>query len=281
MKVKSLKVKTIPKEAESEPFTSQVIHYDREGREIAHYDYSGAGRLEGKSETKFDQHGQVVEEATYQDESQIAERKLYTRNEKGGIVRVDISFSDGSQSVRTVDRDDINHTENIVEVDEEEEMESREFQQFSPDGKLVVRELYDYHNKLLEAFEYFYDEEGRLITRKQLDNRRKLLIETEFRYNAADQIEFRANRNRKGQLSDFLKIEYNELGQVTRQNLSGQYFFSFQYDGNGNIVVEERYLGEALDHRTSYEYNAQNQLVQEDQPELIKEYHYELYDEEC
>ena len=107
------------------------------------------------------------------------------------------------------------------------------------------------------------------------------MIETEFRYNAADQIEFRANRNRKGQLSDFLKIEYNELGQVTRQNLSGQYFFSFQYDGNGNIVVEERYLGEALDHRTSYEYNAQNQLVQEDQPELIKEYHYELYDEEC
>lgn len=276
--IRSLKVSTFPKDEESEPFVSQVINYDQAGNEIARYEYNGPGMFESKVETKFNENGQVIEITTYLDEHQIAERKVYSRNKDGQIERVNIEFTDGSVSVQTIERDEENLTENWIERDEDDELESREFLKFNADGKVILRELYDFNDKLTEAYEYEYYPDGETSVRRHLDERRKLILETEFKYSETGLLLLRVSRNRKGDLSDYLKIEYNESGQVIRQSFSGKYTFVYEYDDQGNAVVEEEFTGDMMDNRITSEYDAENRIVLEDQVKFSKQYDYEFYD---
>ncbi|MFO7615690.1 MAG: hypothetical protein R6V75_00390 [Bacteroidales bacterium] len=278
-KLRSLTVTTHPKDGESEPFISQIIHYDRLGNEIAHYEFRGPDEFDSKTETRYDPEGRILEQTTYQDVNDILERKVYARDELGRVARVDIFYPDGSLSVQTIERDEAARTENWIERDEEDELESREFLKFNEKGQVILRELYDYRDKLTEAYEYEFDESGNLIRRRQLDDRRKLIIETEFQYNESGLLLLRANRNRRGDLSDYLKMEYNEQGQVVKHSFSGKYTFLFEYDEQGNVAVEEQYQGSQLDNRTTYEYNSLNRVLIEEQASLIKTYAYDEFEE--
>jgi len=276
--LRSLRVTTFPKDEDSESYISQIVHYDRAENEIARYEYHGPNEFESKVETRFNENNQVVEVATYLDEHEIAERKVYVRNQNGQIEQVNIEFSDGSISVQTIERDADNNTENWIERDEDGELESREFLKFDKDGKVILRELYDFNDKLTEAYEYEYNPDGEMSIRRQLDDRRKLILETEFKYSESGMLLLRVSRNRRGDLSDFLKIEYNEKDQVVRQSFSGKYNFVYEYDEKGNAVIEEEFSGDILDNRITSEFDANNQVVLEDQVKFSKRYEYEYYD---
>jgi hypothetical protein len=277
--LRSIRVTTIPKDSELEPFVSEIVHFDRKGNEIARYEYKGPGEFESKTETKFNEQGRVMEETTYQDEDEIMERKTFTRNELGIADQIHIEYSDGSYAIQRVERGP--DTENWIEEDEEGELESREFLKFDSAGRVILRESYDYRDKLTEAIEYEYDGDGKQIKRRQFDERRKLLLETEFRYNESGQLILRASRNRKGDLSDYLKIEYNEMGKPIRQVFSGKVTYLFEYDQNGNPIVEEHYIGDSLlEDRITFEYDANNRVVLEEQTKLTKQYEYEYFEGE-
>jgi len=276
--LRSLRVTTFPKDEDSESYISQIIHYDRAGNEIARYEYHGPDEFESKVETRFNENNQVIEATTYLDEHEIAERKVYVRNKDGQIEQVNMEFTDGSVSVQTVERDAENNTENWIERDEEDELESREFLKFDKEGKVILRELYDFNDKLTEAYEYEYHPDGKMSIRRQLDNRHKLILETEFKYSESELLVLRVSRNHRGDLSDFLKIEYNDKNQVVRQSFSGKYNFVYEYDEQGNAVVEEEFSGDTMDNRITSEFDANNQVVLEDQVKFSKRYEYEYYD---
>jgi antitoxin component YwqK of YwqJK toxin-antitoxin module len=63
-----------------------------------------------------------------------------------------------------------------------------------------------------------------------------------------------------------------------RQSFSGKYVFLFEYDANGNPIVEEQYSGDQLDNRITSEYDANNRLVLEEQMKMSRRYEYEFYD---
>ncbi|MFA5815456.1 MAG: hypothetical protein WC865_07530 [Bacteroidales bacterium] len=277
--LRSLRVTTFPKDEDSESFISQIVHYDRAGNEIARYEYHGPDEFESKVETRFNENNQMVEVTTYMDEHEIVERKVYVRNKDGQIEQVNIEFTDGSVSVQTIERDEENNNENWIERDEDDELESREFLKFNAEEKVILRELYDFNDKLTEAFEYEYNPDGEMSTLRHLDERRKLILETEFKYAESGLLLLRASRNRKGELSDYLKIEYDDNGRPVKQSFSGKYTFLFEYDENGNPIVEEEYIGDSLlDNRTTYEYDANNRVVLEEQVKFSKRYEYEYYD---
>jgi len=276
--LRSLRVTTLPKEEETDSFVSQIIHYDRSGNEIARYEFRGPDEFESKVETKFNEKNEVIEVTTFLDEHEIAERKVYSRNANGKIERVDIEFTDGSVSIQTIERDPNENTENWIERDEEDELEAREFIKFNSDGKVILRELYDFNDKLTEAFEYEYNTAGEISKRRHLDNRRVLILETEYRYSESGMLLLRVSRNRRGDLSDFLKIEYNDKDQVVRQSFSDKYVFQYEYDEQGNTIVEEEYSGGMMDNRITSEYDADNRLVLEDQVKYSKQFEYEYYD---
>ncbi|MDD4645483.1 MAG: hypothetical protein PHY99_05805, partial [Bacteroidales bacterium] len=271
-------VTTFPKDEELESYVSQIIHYDQAGNEIARYEFRGPGVFESKTETKFNENNQVIEATTYLDEHEIAERKVYIRNQEGKVEHIDIEFSDGSISVQNVERDEENHTENWIELNEDDELESREFFKFDANGNMILRESYDFNDKLTEVMEYEYNQNGLVSLRRQLDERRKLILETEFKYSESGSLLLRASRNRRGDLSDYLKIEYNDRDQVVRQSFSGKYNFIYEYDEQGNPVVEEEYSGDQLDNRITSEYNADNKIILEDQIKYSKQFEYEYFD---
>lgn len=276
--LRSLRVTTFPKDEDTKSFVSQIIHYDRTGNEIARYEYQNADEFESKVETRFNENNQLVEVTTFLDEHEIAERKVYDRNEDGQIQQVNIGFTDGSVSVQTIERDEENRTENWIERDEEGELESREFLKFNQEGKVILKEMYDFNDKLTEVFEYEYNPDGEISIRRHLDERRKLILETDYKYSESGLLVLRVSRNRRGDLSDFLKIEYNEKGLPVRQSFSGKYIFLFEYDANGNAVVEEQYAGDILDNRITSEYDGNNRLVLEDQLKMTRRFEYEYYD---
>ncbi|MCK9325909.1 MAG: hypothetical protein M0P69_10490 [Bacteroidales bacterium] len=276
--LRSMTVTTHLKDEETDPYISQIVHYDQQGLEVAHYEFRGPDEFESKTETRYDSQGKIVEQTTYQNEQEILERKVFTRDEAGRVTRVDISYPDGSLSVQTIERDEETRTENWIEKDEDGELESREFLKYDEKGQITLREWYDYRDKLTEAYEYQYDEAGNLILRRHLDERRKLIVVTDFQYNEAGLLVLRANRNRRGELSDYLKMEYNEKGQPIKHSFSGKYTILFEYDEQGNVAVEEQYQGSELQNRITYEYNNLNRVLIEDQATLIKTYAYVDYD---
>ncbi len=275
--LKSVKISNTPKGESGEPWVSQILQYDRHGRELANYQYSAPGVFESKTEYRYDENGRLLEETTYQDEHEIAERKTFQLDPAGEPERISIDFNDGSQSFRIRVKDPDNRTENWIEQDEDGEQENRECKTFDAEGNLLLKEVYDHRDKLTEAFEYEHNASKQVVRRLQLDNRKKLVIETRFSYTTGGLLELRANYNRKGQLSDFIKIEYDDHGRVFRQNISNKFFFEFEYDQNGNTIVEERYTGEELEHRTTYSYDKNNRVVLEEHPDMIREFTYEYY----
>lgn len=276
--VKSLRVTTTPKDEDSESYISREVFYDRNGNEIAVHEYRGAGEFESKVETKFNEANQVIEVTTYLDENDIAERKVYIRNQEGKVEKVNIEFTDGTVSVQLIERDAENRTENRIERNEDDELESREFIRFNAEGKAILRELYDFNDKLTEAFESEYNSDGEISVLRHLDDRRKLILETEFKYSDTGSLLLRVSRNRRGDLSDFLKIEYNDQDQVVRQSFSGKYTFVYEYDELGNPIVEEEFSGDVMDNRITSEYDANSLIVFEDQLKFSKRFEYEFYD---
>jgi YD repeat-containing protein len=277
--LRSTRITTHPKDSEDKPFVSQIINYDRQGNEINHVEYRGAGEFESKMEFRFNENNRILEETSYQDEVEILERKVFIRNEMGQVERIDIEYSDGSVSVLTVERNEKENSENWIERDEEDEQESREFLKYDKDGRAILKESYDYRDKLTEAFEYEYDESGKMTKQRHLDDRRKLILETEFRYNEFGKPTLKASRNRKGALSDFLKIEYNENGLPEKQSFSGRYTYTYEYDERGNVVEEKHYIGDSvLDEVITSEYDANNRIILEDQAKLSRKFEYEFYE---
>ena len=98
-----MRVTTFPKDSEGESFVSLIVHYDRLGNEIARNEYKGPDEFESKVETRYDENSKVIEETTWQDEHEIMERKVYTRDERGRVTRVEIEYADGSLAVQTVE----------------------------------------------------------------------------------------------------------------------------------------------------------------------------------
>ncbi len=276
-KPKKLEVITINLDGSS--YTSELSKFDENGNVIENIEFEEDASVQNKTISKYDDENRLLEEIIWLDGEIVSEHKKYMRNEDGSIDRIEINYQDESTAIQYTKKDEEKHTEEWIEEDENGELESRELVQNDHSGKILSREVFDYRNKLKEAFEFIYNENGYLVTRKQLDNKRKLFLVTEYQYDENKNIIFRANRNRKGVLSDFLKMDYDENGQVIKQNISGKYSFNYEYDLNGRTVLEERYLADnELEYQSRFEYDEDGRMTKEVNLEFTKEYRYEFFE---
>ena len=224
-KVKKLEV-TIT-DIEGKSFTSEITSFDENGNTIENIEFEDEGIIQNKVLTKYDDKNRLLEELVYTDGNFLSEHKKHIYNGDGKLDRLEINYQDGSTSVQYMKKNADNNSEEWIEEDEDGELESKEVVHNDQDGRIVKREVFDYRNKLKEAFEFEYDENGDLVERKQFDHRRKLIMITEYEHDENKNLVFRANKNRKGKLSDFVVIDYDENGQVIKQNIGGKYSFVF------------------------------------------------------
>ncbi len=264
---------------DGDSYIVELYRYDEHGNIIENIEYEENGSIQTKIVSTFDKENRPLEEMSWQDGEMISEHKKHIRKEDGSLERVEIAYQDGSTAIQYMKKDKEKNTEEWIEEDEDGELESRELVQHDKSGKVLTREVFDYQNKLKEAFEFTYDENGDLDTRKQLDKKRKLVLITEYEYDENKNLTYRANRNRKGVLSDFLKINYDDNGQVIRQNISGKYAFEFEYDSEGRTVLEERYLpNDEMEYQSRFEYDEDGRMTSEINLSFSKKYMYEYYE---
>ena len=279
----SSKVKTIETRIQTKDdqnYLSEISEIDLYGNTTLNKEYNSEGELESSIESLFDSEGRLIEQKQLIENGELADHKFHFRNESGEIIRTETLFQGGSKSIQTMVFDQEKNTEELLEVDEDGELESKEINHLSEEKHIELKEIYNYDNKLTEAFKYEYDQKGQLIRRDQLDHRKKLLVYTEYEYDESGRTVFRANRTRKGRLSEFLKTEYDENGAVIKQNFSGKFFFIFEYDKKGNTVLEERYnTDDQMEYQSRFEYDENNLLQREVNLEFTRELSYQFHEE--
>lgn len=275
---KAKKLEVVTSYPDGRSFTSETNLYDEKGNIVENIEYDEDGSIQNKIVAKFDNENRQLEEMIWNDGEIVSEHKKIIRKEDGSIDRTEIHYQDGSTAIQFTRKDSDHNTEEFIEEDEDGELESREFIKYDGSGNIILREVYDYQNKLVEAFEYTYGENGDLETRRQLDKRRKLVLINEYEYDENKNLIYRATSNRKGVLSDFLKMDYDENGNVIKQNISGKYSFVFEYDHEGRTVLEERYLADdQLEYQSRFEYDQDGRMTKEVNLEFTKEYKYEYF----
>ena len=273
--VKKIEIHTHP--VGEEIYLKEISEFDERGNLILQEEYLPDGSIENKTESWYDGDNRILEEKQYTDEGVLADHKKYNRNEQGELLKVEIAYQDGSKAFQTSHIDPDSLLETIEEKDEDDELEFRELNQYNSDKQLLSKEVYDFNNKLKEAFTYEYNSDGNLVKRAQFDHKRKPELQTEYKYNENGLMVYRANRNRKGKLSDFLKVEYDSKGQVVKQSFSDNFFFVFEYDTNGNAVLEERLsANNEMEYQSRFEYDENKQLIKEINAGFTREltYHY-------
>ena len=276
-KPKKLEVTYTNRDGDS--YTSELYRYNEHGNTIENIDFEEEGIVQNKIISKFDDQNRLLEEVVFADGEIMTEHKKHIRKEDGSLDRIEINYQDGSTSVQYMKKDEEKNTEEWIEEDEDGELESREVIQNDVSGKIIKREVFDYRNKLKEAFEFSYGNNGDLVERKELDHKRKLVFVTEFEYDENKNLTYRANRNRKGVLSDFIKTFYDDKGQVIRQNISGKYAFEFEYDSEGRTVLEERYLpNDEMEFQSRFEYDEDGRMTSEINLNFTKTYKYEFFE---
>lgn len=265
---------------EIKEYLSEIIEYDILENPIIQEEYTPEGEIELRIHSSYDSKGNLIEQKQTIENGELADHKIFHRNDSGKVIRTEIFFQDGSKSIVNLIKDPEKNTEEHVEVDEDGELESRELNYLNENKQIILKETYSYENKLTEAFKYEYNQKGMLIRRDQLDQRKKLFLYTEYEYDEYGRTVFRANRNRKGKISEFLKVDYDDKGQVIKQNFSGKYFFIFEYDQKGNTVLEERYDAEnQLEYQSRFEYDENNRLTREVNLEFTREITYQYHEE--
>lgn len=260
------------------PYVSEVREYDERGNLVLEEEYADQGTLQNRTRSVFDEHNRLIEQTQIIEGEELADQKIFVRNEQGDITLTEVRYPDGSLSRIRQETDTEALTETLVEEDEDGELESREVNYYNQNKQLIAREIYDFSDKLTEAFTFEYDPNGHLIRRDQLDKRKKLILYTAYQYDDQGRTIRRTNFNRKGKVSDYLLIQYNEAGQVVRQDFSGQFYFTFAYDADGRTVLEERYqAGGEREYQIRFEYSAEGELIRESTDEQVKEIQYTYY----
>jgi len=264
---------------EDNTYKSSRTEYDIAGNIILEEEYSEEGEIESKIESVFDKKSNLIEQKQYTDNELLTDHRVMVRDEEGILLQTNVFFSDGSKSILTKSLDEAQNLEETKEIDEDGQLESREVHHFNGDKQTILHEIYNFDNKLTEAFRFTYNDQGRVARREQLDQRKKLLLYTDFTYDEEGRTTLRTNHNRKGKLSDFLKVDYDEKGQVIEQNFSGKFFFKFEYDTKGNTVLEERMnANNEIDYQSRFEYDEDNNLKQEINLQFSKVLSYEYFD---
>ena len=265
--------------SEDHTYKSSHTEYDIAGNIILEEEFSEDGELETKIESVFDSKNRLIEQKQYTDNDVLTDHRVMILDEDGMLIQTNVFFSDGSKSIITKSVDEAQNLEETKEIDEDGQLETREVLHFDDNKQTILHEIYNFDNKLTEAFRFTYNDQGRVSRREQLDQRRKLLLYTDYTYDEEGRTTVRTNHNRKGKLSDFLKVVYDEKGQVVEQNFSGKFFFKFEYDTKGNTLLEERMNADnVIEYQSRFEYDENNNLKQETNLQFTKVLSYEYFD---
>ena len=284
----------IPEEEHGDEFLFSEIKYDEKGNIIEESNYTSENRLEERKNYKYDENGKLIEEIILHATEDFEEKRKIIRDEKGHSIEEIKEYPDGTTERTIIKRDEKENIIEIIELDEDDEQESRQVFTYDERNNLRSHVKLDMDGDIIESTECECDDKGNIIAKKEILPEEGLEVRSEIEYDDRGR-EIRSTAyNEEGEKISEVEIVYDEqdnhIETVSKDyiNRADSRRIVFSYEDKN--CVEEKVLtlnGEVL-RQVNYCYDENGNLIEEEslQPDYSKggkqafkkKYEYEYYE---
>ena len=202
--------------------TRHTIAYDNAGNVVAEADYDEDNVLQNRDEKRYDKTNKLVETKRYSRSGELVRRDVYTYDAQGRLAEiVEYDTFDNLEGREVYTYGDNGRDNEKVVYNAIGALDSRVVERYDERGNCVELSTYDV-NGLTESFAYAYDEANNLLEETRSTTNGLVLSQTSLKYND------------KG-----LLIEY-----IDNDKFNGQYSVtSYRYDDKDNLIEKMSYSG--------------------------------------
>jgi len=152
--------------------------FDQDGNILKEMKYNRFGEFEEMLRYGYDEKGNLIHESYYPEENELAEEKIFERNDAGQVVRALKKYQDGSVDTIAYEYDDSNQLVKKITTTDEGDVEQVE--EFTwENGTLINHEILDEAGNLLSVPETIqpatnptritHNEKGQVVREEELD----------------------------------------------------------------------------------------------------------------
>ncbi len=268
---------------------SKYLHseqkYNNNGDIILSATYEENETLIEKNIIHFNEEGQKISSEYYIEEDSVSEKTKSEYNDKKELIKENIIFADSSETETSFEYKD-GHIIAMISFDpEEDEVIESTRREINDAGKILKEEKFEY-GELVSSQENKYDKEGHLLLRKTFDPESGGIIEEKYSVQN-NKIHSWTKTFPNGQIEEFNNT-FNEKGEIQKIEYKGLKYTSqteLEYDDKANIISEKESLenGTVLVHvQRKFEENLLlqnktfvNRMGQAPDLEYLMEYVYE------
>jgi len=234
--------------------------------------YTGDGEIETASGYKFNESNILIEEIHYLNETDVAERLVYKSNNNGDLSEIETTYSDGSKTIKKINRN--GQVLSVVILDEDNKLEGEEIRKFDEQGNVLEEVIYNENKNIKQKSLYEYDSKGQLINKTEFGENEDFVIRKTFDYNNKGYMIKKSHFSEHGKLINVVTAEYNEEGELILQQYDNKYLIKITYDDKNRKIKDETMnlsnnLVEAL---KVYEYDENDFLIEEISYEMGQQY---------
>ena len=201
--------------------------------ETKYDDYS-----ETKTTYKYNKDGFLTEIIEYDSLDNLENKKVYEYNENGKTL----SISEITGSGKLTSKSTYTYDSNNLLIHEKNTGDSTysnyEYTyEYDDKGNKVLENYYDEDGELSSAYKYEYDDEGNIIKKAEYDDEGELRRTYEYTYD---------DNGNKTELKYYTGYGYGQY--------DGDYKIIYEYDKNGYLIKETKYVAESYGDKCEYEH---------------------------
>lgn len=256
-------------------YKSSYQEYDHNQNVIKDIIYTEDGEFETASEYKFNEANVLLEEIHYLNETDVAERLAYIYDDNENLNEIEITYSDGSKSIKKTSKN--GQVLSVTIVDENNNLEGTEIRKIDANGNVVEEIIYDENKNIQQKFLHIYDSEYQIISTTEFGVNEGFIIKKVFEYDGQKHIIKETHYSERGKQINVIISEYNEQGELCSQQYDNNYAIKISYDEEGRRVRDEtiNLSNELTESLKVYKYDENNFLIEKISYEMGQQYELE------
>ena len=269
-------------------YLSQREERDEQGNVCLLIQYNEGEGVELKNERGFDNDNRLLEFKQYTYSDQPDQHISYEYTAAGQLEKEIIRYLDGSLSTKTYVRNQADNSYEATTIDEDGDLEAKEYRRLDSDGRTLEERIYDEENELQQETSTSYDDYGRPIKMiHRNDEGLEMVYLYEYVLNDEGNLTEVAITNDSGKVLRKESVIYDDRGN--RADVQIQDFEQGlaltehrEYDQNDKVVLHQRLSPDgSLLNEVKYTYREDGLLVEEEnlspRGASIRSYEYSLW----
>ncbi len=286
------KIKSIKTFAQYGEAPESLISYEERNEQegiIQEEYYYQDGNLEQATVRVFDAENRVLEEKQYTEEGDPDHHAHFSYANSGKLSSIKTEYKDGSFSIKSVERNEADQSVTIQTVDDEDFLESKEYQRFDSNGNVVEEAIYGEEAVFQERKLVQYDDHGRTLKLDiEYSDGFKKTLHYIYQVNdqgTIDQLQIVDNKKQLVRKDNYV---YNDKGNKIEHHIVDKdrgmsAAYEWEYDEKDRMIVQTivRPNGEIIEKQVT-EYDELDAIVKittsTQQGDVVKRYEYEYFD---